>query len=99
MTRSDQLAKYLSLQGCESIFIGKQEVKNRESPERADCLLCGHRGLHRDDGSAGIRGPDPAAEALSDRDVADRPCLCAMFEVPIKRPQHADAICRIGSSS
>ena len=93
MTRSDQLAKYLSLQGCESIFIGKQEVKNRESPERADCLLFGRRGLHR---SAGIRGPDPAAEALS---VADRPCLCAMFEVPIKRPQHADAICRIGPSS
>jgi len=69
---------------------------------RTGRISLGHaafRGLHRDDGSAGIRGPDPAAEPLLDRDVADRPCLCAMFEVPVKRPQHADAICRIGSSS
>jgi len=96
--KSDQLAKYLSPQGYESIFTGKGSHRESPEPERADCLLFGHRGLRRDDGSAGIQGPDPA-EALSDRDVADRRCLCAMFKVPIKRPQHVDAICRIGPSS
>ena len=47
---SSQLAKYLSPQVYESIFTGRAGSQNRESPEKADRLLLGHRGLHRDDG-------------------------------------------------
>ena len=46
-------------------FHRKSGSQNRESPEKVDRLLLGYRGIHRDDGQDGVRGPDPVAEPLS----------------------------------
>ena len=94
---SSQLAKYLSPQVYESIFTGKQEVKIASRRKKLTVFFSDIAGFTETTDQAGVRGPDPAAEPLSDRDVADRPFLWSDHR-QVRRRRHRHLLRRSGDT-